>query len=63
MKMEVKPIARSLSSKTRGILVILHLALVSVFGTRIAFILGRRGYENGFFYHLNFSKQDKSPLK
>jgi hypothetical protein len=38
-----KSIARSFSYKTRGILVILHFALVSVLDPRIAFILGRRG--------------------
>jgi hypothetical protein len=37
-----KPIVRSFSYKTRGNLVILHLALISVFSPRIAFILGRR---------------------
>ena len=30
--------------KTKSILVILHLALICVFGPRIAFILGRREY-------------------
>jgi hypothetical protein len=39
-----KPISRSFSYKTRGILIILHIALVYVLGPRIVFILGRREY-------------------